>query len=94
MLGHFHADMAFISTKSVSLPDGLYETHLPLIEVKKKIVSVSDKVILLADYRKFSYKALCLSIPLQDIDMIISDERMPRPAREHLTAMEKQFMLV
>lgn len=94
MLNSFHADMAFISTKSVSLPDGLFETQLPLIEIKKKMVSVSDKVILLADHRKFSYKALCLSVPLQDIDVIISDTLIPESAIDQLKVLKKEYYLV
>jgi len=94
MLNNFHADIAFISTKSVSLPDGLFETQLPLIEIKKKMVAVSDKVILLADHRKFNSKALCLSIPLQDIDMIISDVMIPESAIEQLKNLKKEFILV
>lgn len=93
MLARFHADIAFISTKSVSLPDGLFETQLPLIEIKKAIVAASDKVVLLADHSKFSSKALCLSVPIEDINLIITDDKVPEIALEHLKAKNTEVQI-
>jgi DeoR/GlpR family transcriptional regulator of sugar metabolism len=94
MLSHFHADIAFISTKSVSLPEGLFETQLPLIEIKRKLVSVSDKVVLLADSRKFSTKALCMSIPMEDIDVVITDDKVSSEVVEQMKGLGKEMVVV
>lgn len=69
----FNANKAFISTKAITLPNGTYEAQLSLIEVKKRIVKQSDKVILLADHSKFESKSLCKAIPISDIDVIVTD---------------------
>lgn len=90
MLGRFHADIAFISTKSVVLPEGLFETQLPLIEIKQKMVSMSDRVVLLADHTKFACRAMCLSVPLCDVDVIISDCKLHLDIREKLAALGKK----
>ena len=83
---NFHADFAFISTKSIVLPEGTYEAQLPLIEVKQAIVQSSDKVVLLADNSKFEAKSMCRAISLETIDTIISDSKL---AARHLTHFEE-----
>lgn len=94
MIKKFRADLAFISTKAFSFPEGSYETHLPLIEVKKAIVSVSRKVVLVADHSKFDNRALCLSIPLEDIDMIITDVKTPESVIAQLREQGKDVLVV
>lgn len=71
----FHADLAFISTRAISFPEGLFESLLPLIEIKKALVARSEKVVLLADHSKFESKSLSLSIPFSEVDRIITDSR-------------------
>ncbi|GHV85155.1 GntR family transcriptional regulator [Spirochaetia bacterium] len=94
MLGRFHADLAFISTTAISLPEGLFEMYLPLIEIKKAIVAHSDRTVLLVDHSKFSAKALCLSIPLQDISLVITDNETPEETLNKLTEMGKEYRIV
>ena len=94
MLSRFHADIAFISTKSVLVPDGLFETQLPLIEVKRKMVSISDRAVLLADHSKFTAKAMCLSVPMKDVHTLITDDKLPADVRERLAAMGTELVVV
>jgi len=72
---NFHADLALISTWAVSYPEGLFESMLQLIEIKRALVDSSEKVVLLSDHSKFKSKSLCLSIPFTDIDRIITDNK-------------------
>ena len=69
----FHANKAFISTKAFALPLGCYEADMNLIETKKAIVRSADKVILLADFTKFSGKSLCPSVTLSSINTVVTD---------------------
>jgi DeoR/GlpR family transcriptional regulator of sugar metabolism len=78
----FHADLAFISTEAVSIPEGTFDSQLPLIEIKRAVVDASKKVILIADHSKFESTSLCLSIRLDCIDTIITDDQLsPADAR-------------
>lgn len=90
----FHADIAFISTKAISIPEGTFEAQLPLIEVKKAIVSVSNQVVLLADHSKFESKSLCLSVPLQDIHTFITDDGIPESTIEALKKAGREVFVV
>jgi DeoR/GlpR family transcriptional regulator of sugar metabolism len=80
----FQTDMAIISTRGISLPEGLFETTLPLIEIKKTLVKNARKVVLVADHSKFAEKAMCLSVPLKEVDLVITDGGTPQDSINHL----------
>lgn len=90
----FKTDLAIISTKSVSLPDGLYETALPLIEIKRTLVKHAKKVLLLADHTKFIDHAMCMSIAIKDIDILITDRETPEEFIEQLNELGVETIIV
>jgi DeoR/GlpR family transcriptional regulator of sugar metabolism len=94
MIRRFHADIAFVSTKAVSIPEGAYEAQLPLIEVKQAIVSISKKVVLLADHSKFKSKSLCLSIPFSSINTVITDQATPQECLNRMTQLGIEVLAV
>jgi DeoR/GlpR family transcriptional regulator of sugar metabolism len=69
----YNADLAFLSTRGLQADRGTFEQYLPLIEVKRAMAEVSKKVVLLADYTKFGRDSLSLAIPIEKIDMVITD---------------------
>lgn len=91
---NLHADIAFISTKAVQLPQGTFESKFSLIEIKRAIVSVSDKVVLVADSTKFQSHSLALSIPITDIDTVITDSGISVKTREELFESGKEIIVV
>lgn len=94
LIKRFNADMAFISTKAFYLPQGAFEAQLPLIEVKRAIISVSNKVILLADHSKFESKSLCLSVSIEEIHAVITDNATPESILNSLRKLGKDVVVV
>ena len=80
----FKTDLALISTHAVILPEGLFENTLSLIEIKRALVDNAKEVFLLADHSKFNEQAMCLSIPITDIDHVITDKETPTDKIEGL----------
>lgn len=70
------ADMALISTKAINPDEGLLETVLPLIEVKRLMVMNSDYTMVVADASKFEETAMCLSIPISQVNQIITTKTL------------------
>ena len=68
----FATDMVIISTKAIDLNIGLMETLLPLIEIKRIMVSHSKKTLVVADASKFDNTAMCMCIPMSDVHQIIT----------------------
>ena len=89
----FHANLCFISTKSVVVPDGTYEAVLPLIEVKEAIVKSSEHTVLLADSSKFENKSMCKAIPFSSIDTVISDGKLPEKYASQVRALGVELIL-
>lgn len=73
-LRRFHADIAFISARSVVMPDGIFEVQMPLIEIKRTAIESADKVILLADSSKFKIRSMCKVCGMGEIDCVITDD--------------------
>jgi len=89
----FHADIAFISTKSIILPVGTYEAQLQLIDIKEAIIEVCDKVVLLVDNSKFENKSMCKAIPIEKIDLIVTDDKINRKYLSILHDLGKEVIV-
>jgi len=89
----FNVDVSFITTSAI-LADGAFEKTITLIDSKKALASVAKKVVLLADHSKFGVPALCLCLPLQKIDAIITDSGTSAQAIDNLVANGKEVVIV
>lgn len=92
-INKLHANLAFITTKALHIPEGTYETYLPLIEIKLAMVQSSEKVVLLADHSKFNKKSLSPAVPLDKIDAIVTDDRTPDSAVNQLKELGVEIHL-
>jgi len=69
-----HVDKTFISTKAISIDDGLTEGDLSNIAVKKCMINAAKETILLADSSKFKQSAFAQLAPISTINIIITDD--------------------
>lgn len=69
----YHVDKAFLSCKGIHLERGISESNEMQALVKKKMISIADKVYLLADTSKMGVQAFTYFAGLQQIDEIITD---------------------
>ncbi len=86
--------LAFLSTKAFSYPEGMFEALLPLLEIKKAFQQASDRTVLLLDHTKFETKSLCLSVPMHDIDEIITGSNAAKDIIAKIVASGKKVTLV
>lgn len=73
-LEQLHISKAFIGAGGVTKETGLTNYHLLEAEVKKKIIAISNQVIVLADHSKFGIRATVAFASLNEIDTIITDD--------------------
>jgi len=71
-ISKFHADFSLLSCGAVNLKHGFFESTIESAELKNKMVSLSDKVILLVDSSKFNLSSLAKTCDLKDIDILIT----------------------
>ncbi|GIP33561.1 DeoR/GlpR family DNA-binding transcription regulator [Paenibacillus sp. J2TS4] len=74
-LDTYHVDKAFISSKGVHIQRGISDSNELQAVVKQKMISITDKVFLLADYSKFNVQAFAKVSAWDDIDVVITDHQ-------------------
>ncbi len=90
----YNADFAFLSTRGISCSRGTFEPYLPLVEVKKAMSAMAKKVVVLADHTKFGVDSLRLTIPIGEIDILITDEGASRQHLDEIKAAGIELIVV
>ena len=75
MIEQLRADVAIIGAHAVS-NDGLSDSSIELCEVKRAIISAAEFVVLLVDSSKFFSRSFSLFGSLEEIGLIITDDRI------------------
>ena len=86
-LQRYKSDIAFIACRSFQLPGGTFEYSQELTNTKRALVSVASQTVLLLDHSKWNVSSIMNCIPLEQIDIIITDDQAPadliRRTEEH-----------
>ncbi|MGG3281107.1 DeoR/GlpR family DNA-binding transcription regulator [Paenibacillus solani] len=75
-VSQFHADLFFMSVSGISLTEGLTDYGISEIQLKKKMLERTQRVIVLADSSKFNAVSLTPVCSLDKIERIITDSRL------------------
>lgn len=71
----FNVDKLFLNAASVDLERGLICTSTPVnASVEKAMMEVSSRVIVVADYSKFTKSSLSVTTRIEDVDVIVTDK--------------------
>ena len=93
-LRDLRVDHAFISAKGLVLPDGLMDTDLDEIEVKRAMISAAARVTALVDSSKLGTRALGCIAPLEAFDLLITDSGLDRAAQQELEARDLELHVI
>ncbi len=76
-LSNYRVDMAFMSCLSFQCPGGTFEHSQTMMNTKRILASIAEKIVLLMDYSKWGINSIFNCLPLQQIDVIITDDKAP-----------------
>lgn len=76
-LADVRVDVAFVATNGVAVKAGLTTPDFAESEVKRRMIAMAERVVLLADSSKVDQVHLARFGDLADIDVFITDERLP-----------------
>lgn len=93
-LRQYHADIAFLSCRSFQLPGGTFEHSHSLITTKRALASIAETRILLLDHTKWNVSSICNCIPLDQIDILITDSKAPEEDLQKASELGKQIWIV
>jgi DeoR/GlpR family transcriptional regulator of sugar metabolism len=80
----FRAQKFFLGGTAITLESGLTDPNLLEIQVKRAMWRSSDTVILLLDSSKFGKNSLASILPLESIDILVTDPEAPAEMIEQL----------
>ncbi|MHA1726693.1 MAG: DeoR/GlpR family DNA-binding transcription regulator [Promethearchaeota archaeon] len=83
-LEQYRADIAFISGTGLTIEDGLTDPHPLEMEAKKVMCKNAKKIIVLLDSSKFYKRSLSTLIGIDEIDVLITDNKAPPEFIEEL----------
>ncbi len=75
-LSQLSLSIAFVSAAAIDLRGGLMTTQRDLAEITKVAIAQSERTIALVDSSKFDTPALISAAPLNDVDLVITDEQI------------------
>ena len=84
----------FLGTQALDLQDGLTDTTLEIAQVKRAMIKAAKQVILLADSAKWNHTGFIKVAQLTEVDMLISDDKLPKTARAAIEQLGIQLLVV
>ncbi|HHU53849.1 MAG TPA: DeoR/GlpR transcriptional regulator [Clostridiaceae bacterium] len=90
---NINADISFISCRSFRIPVGTYEHTDTLVPTKRWLAKQSKTTVLLADSSKWQIESLRRCLTLSEIDIIITDEGVPKDSVDKLQNLGKKIVI-
>ncbi|BBJ27524.1 DeoR/GlpR family DNA-binding transcription regulator [Athalassotoga saccharophila] len=82
-LNQFHVEKSFIATDGWNLA-GTFNSSDFEVEIKRKMIALSEKRYLLADHSKYGKNAFIKVSDLKEFDVLITDRDLPKDVTEYL----------
>jgi len=83
-LDQFHVKTSFLAADGFSMKTGVTADLLETAEVGRKMAEHSEKRVLLADSSKYGRAGFALIVPLNRMDLIITDDKLAKKEAELL----------
>jgi len=93
-LDAYHVDKVFLSCKGVHLERGISESNELQARIKERMIGMADEVILLVDASKFGVRAFTHVADLSEVDVIITDHRIPGDTVKQLQDRGMEVIIV
>lgn len=88
-----HANTLFMSVAGIR--DGsMYNQNLLLVEAERRMIRQAQRVVLVADATKFGQTALARLGPIDEVDVVVTDSRLPAATVDELKALGCSVILV
>ncbi len=91
-LERFHVDFFIFSCAGLSAEGGITEPNIEQAEIKKTMAKNARIKILLVDSSKFGKTFFAESVSLENVDIVITDKKMPEEIRKPLVEMGIQVI--
>ncbi len=94
ILSGFSFSKLYLGVDGIDLEFGISTTDMREAEINRTMMHTAQKTIVLADSTKFGRRGFAKICNIEDIDMIITDNRLPVPIRQQVEAMGIELVTV
>lgn len=84
---NLHARRLFLSATGLVFPEGITDPNLLEIQVKRAMANSAGQIILLLDSTKFGVRSLSPILPLEKINILVTDSAAPQEYLEKFRRM-------
>lgn len=93
-LKELRADKAFLGIRAVDVHYGLTSDYLPEVMTDRALIEFASEVILVVDHTKFGRVSNSFVAPVTDIDVVISDDKVPPETLRELKQLGIKVIIV
>lgn len=87
ILSGFSFSKLFLGVDGIDLEFGISTTDMREAEINRAMMQTAQKTIVLADSTKFGRRGFAKISNIEDVDMIITDSRLPEATRQQIEAI-------
>ena len=87
ILSGFSFSKLFLGVDGIDLEFGISTTDMREAEINRAMMQTAQKTIVLADSTKFERRGFAKISNIEDVDMIITDSRLPETTRQQIEAI-------
>ncbi len=91
---HFNINKAFICASGVTLEKGISDFSLEEAMTRKQLINISQTVYVATDSTKFNKDVAIQVCPLEEVDMILTDNGLPKETLHQFTEAGIQLKVV
>jgi len=93
MLEAYHVQKAFLSCRGLEAQRGLSEANAEQAALKRKIITLADQTIVLADHTKIGLKSSYFFARLADVDVLITNQPPRRQMKQALAQSGAELLV-
>jgi DeoR/GlpR family transcriptional regulator of sugar metabolism len=89
-----NAQIVFLATNGFSIEHGVTTANMLEAEIKRKIIQRGDKIVLLADSSKYGKRQALRVMPIQELDVLITDKDLDEGIAQELAQLNIEVLRV
>ncbi|NRF93632.1 DeoR/GlpR transcriptional regulator [Paenibacillus frigoriresistens] len=94
LLKRIHVDVMFTSASGFTIENGLTDSNVYEIELKKEMVKAASQVVALLDHNKMRKISIASYALTEQIDVLITDDETPRSLLDEIAAKQIELIVV
>jgi DeoR/GlpR family transcriptional regulator of sugar metabolism len=94
VLRDLHVDWLFLGVHGMDLRSGLTSPNMSEAETDRAMIASAHRLVVVADHSKWNVVGLAAIAPISEVDILVTDDKLPEPARRALEAQVGRLIVV